>query len=142
MFLNALPPDARQLLTQLGQQPPVRPFYLAGGSAAALHLSHRISADLDFFIHQDHYEAEPLTQHLQAIAHLEVQQQSRGTLVGRLGGVRVSFFVYPYPPLILLITSCGPWSTLLTPSRTRRRRCWSPLSGTRQNASLKPRSNS
>jgi hypothetical protein len=99
MFLNTLPADARQLLTQLGQQPLVRPFYLAGGSAAALHLGHRVSVDLDFFTRQDHYEAEPLVQHLQAIAHLDVQQQSRGTLVGRLGGVRISFFVYPYPLL-------------------------------------------
>jgi hypothetical protein len=99
MFLNTLPADARQLLTRLGQQPPLRPFYLAGGSAAALHLGHRVSVDLDFFTRQDHYEAEPLVQHLQAIAHLDVQQQSRGTLVGRLGGVRISFFVYPYPLL-------------------------------------------
>jgi hypothetical protein len=99
MFLNTLPANARQLLAQLSQQPLVRPFYLAGGSAAALHLGHRISVDLDFFTQQDHYEAEPLIQNLQAIAHLDIQQQSRGTLVGRLGGVRVSFFVYPYPLL-------------------------------------------
>jgi len=86
-------------LTQLGRQPLARAFYLAGGSAAALHLGHRISVDLDFFTQQDHYETEPLIQQLQAIAHLDVQQQSRGALVGRLGDVRISFFVYPYPLL-------------------------------------------
>ena len=99
MFLNTLPDSARQLLRQLGQHPVVQPFYLAGGSAAALHLGHRISVDLDFFAQQDHYEAEPLIQCLQTIARLDIQQQSRGTLVGRLGGVRVSFFIYPYPLL-------------------------------------------
>jgi len=99
MFLETLPANARRLLTQLCQEPRVQPFYLAGGSAAALHLGHRISIDLDFFTQQDHYETEPLIQRLQAIAHLDVQQQSRGTLTGRLGDVRVSFFVYPYPLL-------------------------------------------
>jgi hypothetical protein len=99
MFLDTLPVNARQLLIQLGQQPLVRPFYLAGGSAAALHLGHRISVDLDFFTQQDQYETEPLIQCLQSIAHLDVQQQSRGTLTGRLSDVRISFFVYPYPLL-------------------------------------------
>jgi len=99
MFLDTLPANARQLLIQLGRHPLLRPFYLAGGSAAALHLGHRISVDLDFFTQQDHYEAEPLIQHLQTIAHLDVQQQSLRTLVGRLGDVRISFFVYPYPLL-------------------------------------------
>ena len=99
MFLNTLPANARQLLRQLGQQFLVQPFYLAGGSAAALHLGHRISVDLDFFTLQDNYETEPLIQCLQTIAHLSIQQQSRGTLAGRLGDVRVSFFIYPYPLL-------------------------------------------
>jgi hypothetical protein len=99
MFLDTLPPNARQLLKELGQQPLVQPFYLAGGSAAALHLGHRTSVDLDFFTQQDEYETEPLIQRLQTIAHLDVQQQGRGTLTGRLGGVRVSFFTYPYPLL-------------------------------------------
>jgi hypothetical protein len=77
----------------------MRSFYLAGGSAAALHLGHRISVDLDFFTEQDDYQAELLIQRLQAVGHLEIQQQSRGTLNARLAGVRISFFVYPYPLL-------------------------------------------
>lgn len=100
MFLHTLPADARQLLMRLGQEPLVQPFYLAGGSAAALHMGHRVSVDLDFFTPQEHYAAEPLTQQLSKIAPLRVQQQSPGTLVGLLGGVRISFFVYPYPLLM------------------------------------------
>jgi len=99
MFLHTLPANARHILKQLGQEPLVRPFYLAGGSAAALHLGHRISVDLDFFTTQDHYKAEPLIQRLQTIGHLQVRQQSRGSLVGRLDDIRISFFIYPYPLL-------------------------------------------
>ncbi len=50
MFLSTLPSDARRILIQPGQRPPTRSFYLAGRSGAALHLGHRISVDLDFFI--------------------------------------------------------------------------------------------
>jgi predicted nucleotidyltransferase component of viral defense system len=99
MFINTLPATARQLLTRLGQEPLIRPFYLAGGSAVALYLGHRVSVDLDFFTHRDDYEVEPLTQRLRAIGRLSVQQQTRGTLIGLLAGVRVSFFAYPYPLL-------------------------------------------
>jgi hypothetical protein len=99
MFVNTLPPKARRLLKQLGQEPLVTYFYLAGGSAVALYLGHRVSVDLDFFTPQDDYEAEPLVQRLQAIGPLSIQQQSRGTLIGSLSGVRVSFLIYPYPLL-------------------------------------------
>ena len=99
MFINAICTETRALLKQLGREPFVAPFYLAGGSAAALHLEHRVSVDLDFFTPEDDYEAQPLTQALQAIAELEIEQQSRGTLNGRLAGIRVSFFAYPYPLL-------------------------------------------
>ncbi|MFQ6015284.1 MAG: nucleotidyl transferase AbiEii/AbiGii toxin family protein [Anaerolineae bacterium] len=99
MFLHTLTTEVRRLLAHLSQEPLVRPFYLAGGSAAALHLGHRVSVDLDFFTPQDSYEAEPLVQALQRIGHLDIEQQSRGTLNGRLAGVRISFFIYPYPLL-------------------------------------------
>jgi len=99
MFVDTLSANARRLLTQLGREPLIRSFYLAGGSAAALHLGHRVSVDLDLFTSQDHYDAEALTQRLRTIGHLNIQQQSQGTLVGLLAGVRLSFFAYPYPLL-------------------------------------------
>lgn len=107
MFVNTLPANARQLLGQLGREPLIVSFYLAGGSAAALHLGHRISVDLDFFTTRDHYEAEPLTQQLRTIGHFSIQQQSRGTLIGSLAGVRVSFFSYPYPLLMQTVDLDG-----------------------------------
>lgn len=98
MFLQTLPPVARQLLRQLGQIP-LHPFYLAGGSAAALHLGHRVSVDLDFFTPQPQYDVQALAQQLQTIGHLTIQQQSQNTLIGQLRDVRISFFSYPYPLL-------------------------------------------
>lgn len=98
MFCHTLTSSARKLFIGLGREPWIGAFYLAGGSAAALHLGHRISVDLDFFSEQA-YEVEPLVQRLQALGRLMVQQQSSGTMVGRLNEVRISFFAYPYPLL-------------------------------------------
>jgi len=98
VFIHTLTPAAWQLLQRLGQEPWLREFYLGGGSAAALHLGHRVSIDLDFFTPQE-YEPDTLSRQLQRIGHLRVQQQSRGTLVGQLSGVQVSYFTYPYPLL-------------------------------------------
>lgn len=98
MFCHTLDSQARELFIGLGREPWIEAFYLAGGSAAALHLGHRVSVDLDFFSEQA-YEVEPLVQRLRALGRLTIQQQSPGTMVGRLDGVRISFFTYPYPLL-------------------------------------------
>lgn len=99
MFLQTLPDHVRHLLKRLGELPTVADFYLAGGSALALHLGHRISVDLDFFTSQAEYEQEPLIQALQSIGHLVIRQQKPGTLNATLEGTPISFFVYPYPVL-------------------------------------------
>jgi hypothetical protein len=70
MFVQTLPSHARSLLRQLGRLPRVASFYLAGGSAVALHLGHRVSVDLDFFTLRDDYAMEPLIQDLQSVAQL------------------------------------------------------------------------
>jgi len=99
MFIETLPDDTQHLLEQLGQLATLTPFYLAGGSAIALHLGHRVSVDLDFFTPQDNYETESLIHQLQSIGHVAIRQQSRGTLNATLEGTLVSFFIYPYPLL-------------------------------------------
>ena len=47
----------RELLVWIGRQAFVTRFYLAGGSALALRLGHRRSADLDFFSETDEVHA-------------------------------------------------------------------------------------
>ena len=46
---EAVTSGPRDLLATLGQLDLLRPFYLAGGTALALRLGHRISVDLDLF---------------------------------------------------------------------------------------------
>lgn len=65
-------------------------WILAGGTALALQLGHRVSLDLDFFRHGE-FDETALRLSLANVGHLEVQSMSAGTLHARLRGVRLSF---------------------------------------------------
>ncbi|PIP31952.1 hypothetical protein COX24_00855 [bacterium (Candidatus Gribaldobacteria) CG23_combo_of_CG06-09_8_20_14_all_37_87_8] len=49
MFEQALPRNAKKSLASIGRSGSLRDAYLAGGTALALQIGHRISVDLDFF---------------------------------------------------------------------------------------------
>lgn len=72
--------------------------YLAGGTACALHLGHRISVDFDFFTPQA-FEVSQILRKLNKIGRFELDEQSHGTLLGTFQKIRFSLFTYPYPVL-------------------------------------------
>jgi len=72
--------------------------YLAGGTACALQIGHRISVDLDFFIPRE-FNAKELTRSLKKIGKFELDRQSWGTILGDFEKVKFSIFVYKYPAL-------------------------------------------
>lgn len=78
--------------------PVVAPFYLAGGTALALELGHRISVDFDFFC-KDTFSVPLLIEKLNIIGNLKIDDQSENTFNGILNGVKISFLYYPYPLL-------------------------------------------
>lgn len=81
-------------------------FYLAGGTAVALHLGHRRSVDFDWFGEQVRVDPEALAARLRASgAAVTIRAIDRGTLHAELSGVAVSFLEYAYPLLEPLV----PW---------------------------------
>lgn len=69
---------------------------LAGGTALALHLGHRISYDLDFFIDRD-FKVEPLISDIRKTGlSFQVISEGEGTLTVAIEGVKVSFLRYEY----------------------------------------------
>ena len=78
--------------------PVATPFYLAGGTALALELGHRISVDLDFFS-QNTFSVSSLIEKLNTLGNLKIEDKSEDTFNGSLDGVKISFFYYPYPLL-------------------------------------------
>ena len=75
-----------------------KPFYLAGGTALALQLGHRISVDLDFF-NQNSFSVPSLISELNTLGNLKIEDNSDDTFNGSLDEVKISFFIYPYPLL-------------------------------------------
>lgn len=96
MFERGISKNTRGCLELLGAQSFAAPFYLAGGTALALHLGHRLSFDLDFF-RPDDFDSDILVAQLKPLGNLVVDQKSEFTFNGKLNGVKVSFFRYPYP---------------------------------------------
>lgn len=97
---ESLSPAQRAVVGQLAPPLSERGFYLAGGTAVALHLGHRLSIDLDWFT--DHALPDPLQLAAQLRSKglaFETTQVAPGTLHGATGGVRISLLEYQYPLL-------------------------------------------
>jgi hypothetical protein len=72
-------------------------FYLAGGTALALHLGHRRSVDFDWFTANSFPDPLVLAEHLRdAGIPFITASIEKGTLHGTAAGVRVTFLEYRY----------------------------------------------
>ena len=93
-----LPPPQRALLGRLATRLDAREdFYLAGGTALALQLGHRVSRDFDLFS-LGPFDVTSLRRVLEAVAPpLTVRVQRENTLVVEAMGTPISAFRYPYP---------------------------------------------
>jgi hypothetical protein len=98
VFVETLNEETKSVLAALGRRRWMPAFYVAGGTAAALQLGHRVSVDLDFFTPEP-LDTRQLLQRVQRIGTFDLQTESPGTLIGTLQAARVSFFHYPYPLL-------------------------------------------
>ncbi len=105
MFVGVLPPAVQANLALVARTALAKQFYLAEGTAVALHLGHRRSYDLDFFTTEREFPVSLPRQELESVGTLEILHEGKGTFVGKLNGIQVSFFIYPYrllEPLVLL----------------------------------------
>lgn len=98
MFETVLSKNAQTSLALLGKKKILDFTYLAGGSACALQLGHRVSLDFDFFT-QTKFQPRFLAKKLQQIVNLKIEQIEWGTILGQVGKTKFSLFYYDYPPL-------------------------------------------
>jgi len=96
---GALPGEVQSVLRRVTGALSGWDFYLAGGTALALRLGHRVSQDLDLFsptfAAPDALAAELGTR----LSDLAVVLVDRRTLYVAVEGVQISFFGYDYPLL-------------------------------------------
>lgn len=80
--------------------------WLAGGTALALHLGHRLSVDLDFFV-SELFDEEAMLQRIQEAPGFSLVAKAPHTLHAIVQGTKVSFLGYQYPLLFPLALFAG-----------------------------------
>ena len=97
---TGLAKEQRRALDRLKRVPGLDRFYLAGGSAVAMHLHHRRSLDLDLFSVSEAVDLGALARAARSKAgDVEVVSLTDASLRLRVGEVPVDIVRYPYPPL-------------------------------------------
>lgn len=95
MFNNTLAEPTKKLFSLLKTAEWLKKFYLAGGTALALHYGHRRSVDLDWFT-VGHINIPALLKNVASVGRFELINREKDTLEGVLEGVKVSLMTYPY----------------------------------------------
>lgn len=96
MFTKTLLPDTLRAVRLVSSYPEIKTAYLAGGTALALQIGHRISVDLDFFTSRL-FDSQILSTALSRHPEFLEDGQSWGTVWGKIGDTRFSLFYYKYP---------------------------------------------
>ena len=96
MFTNTLSQNAADALALLGKSGILKDAYLAGGTACALQLGHRISLDLDFFTNQE-FSTEMVLKQLEELPGFKLSETEKWTILGSFPKVKFSYFYYRYP---------------------------------------------
>ena len=98
MFTKTLLPDTLRAIKLISNFPEIKKAYLAGGTALALQLGHRISVDLDFFTQEEFNETETSTK-LASISEFVQEGTAKWTIWGKISQTKFSMFYYKYPLL-------------------------------------------
>ena len=96
--LEVLPENQLQLFHSLSKIDWMSDFYLAGGTALALHLGHRRSIDFDFFSRKT-LAGERIIHHLKSLGSVELFSEDKDTINAAVDNIRLSFFYYNTPLL-------------------------------------------
>lgn len=98
MFTKTLLPDTLRALQLVSSIPEIKESYLAGGTALALRLGHRLSVDLDFFTKKE-FDEEKVKLELENLGNYKHLSNSWQTVLGVVGQTKFSIFNYKYPIL-------------------------------------------
>lgn len=111
MFTKTLLPDTLRAIKLVSNKPEIKKAYLAGGTALALQIGHRISVDLDFFIKEEFNELQ-LAEQLASLPEFVQDGTAKWTVWGKIGQTKFSIFYYKYP----LIEQTIPFKGILLAS--------------------------
>lgn len=102
MFEETLIKGTNDSLAILSRSGILKDAYLAGGTAAALQMGHRISMDFDFFTPKE-FIPKKFSAGLSKLGPFDEDQADKGTVLGKFNGVSFSLFIYKYPVIFPVI---------------------------------------
>ncbi len=106
MFTKTLLPDTFRAIQLVSNVPEIKQAYLAGGTALALQIGHRVSIDLDFFTKQEFNETA-LSAKLASVPKFVQDGTAKWTVWGKIGQTKFSMFYYKYPLLEPIVSFEG-----------------------------------
>lgn len=95
MFEQAITKTTQSTLALLGKEKILKKAYLAGGTALALQIGHRLSYDLDFFTDKSFNRKEIIRRLLPL--RFKLEREDWRTILGGFKDVKFSIFYYDYP---------------------------------------------
>ncbi|WP_374688109.1 nucleotidyl transferase AbiEii/AbiGii toxin family protein [Promineifilum sp.] len=101
-YETAITPSCQEALALLASHSFLEGFYLAGGTALALQIGHRLSTDLDWFSYKQTLlalEREEIVRTLSTDGQFQIVSEQDGMIYSRLIGTDVSFIFQQHPLL-------------------------------------------
>lgn len=95
MFTKTLLPDTIRAIKLISNNESVKHAYLAGGTALALQIGHRVSVDLDFFTLNE-FDEKKLSSEFSNLKYFKEDGTSWRTVWGKIGETKFSLFYYKY----------------------------------------------
>lgn len=96
LYKETVKGETFELLTMLMQDKELQSFHLAGGTALALYLGHRLSIDLDLFTPES-FNAQSLEKYLIEKYQFKGDFLENNTLKGKINGVKIDCITHNYP---------------------------------------------
>jgi predicted nucleotidyltransferase component of viral defense system len=98
LHYESIAPGTHRLLKFISSVPELSDFFLAGGTALALQIGHRISVDLDFFGNRQ-FTNEEILDLLSDFKPLSIISQNKNILILNVQNIKVDFVNYRYRPI-------------------------------------------
>ena len=99
LYTNTVQPGTLGLLRQIMDFPELKGYALAGGTALALQIGHRMSVDLDFFGNEA-VDKEVIIRLMKNLGSVRPMNQTRSILILDVNDIKVDFVNYSYPLLL------------------------------------------
>ena len=104
MLPEAISASVATLLNDIHTWPLPVDTYMAGGTAVAIYLNHRVSVDIDLFTDKEFYCGPIISSIGQKYVTMVTNPSEKNTLIAMVANIRFSLFNYPYPLLKPLVS--------------------------------------